>query len=126
MSKINEALQFLKKDIDQVHEQYTGTKQWMSLLQRNDIEFNDLLDKFDPKEDDDKWEQEYSDNTKKREPLLALYRKRMAFLKASRKEFHEDYDTEVSDVDFMRLLEVPYTDSKFAIDFSIEEMKDQE
>ena len=63
---------------------------------------------------------------KKREPKLTLFRKRMAFLKASRKEFIEDYNPEVTDVDFMRLMEVPYTDSKFAIDFSIEEMKEKD
>ena len=47
----------------------------------------------------------------------------MAFLKASRKEFHEDYDPEISDVDYMRLLEVPFTDSRFPIDYCLEEMK---
>lgn len=125
MSQINSALQFLKEDIDKVHQQFIGSEPWMSLLQRNQVDLQDLLDKFDPQSDDDDWEQEYSDDKKKREPLLALYRKRIAFLKASRKEFHEDYDPEVTDVDFMRLMEVPFTDSKFAIDFSLEEMKDQ-
>lgn len=127
MSKAISALEFLKEDIDKVHEQFTGTKQWMSLLQRNKLELKDLLDKFDPQEDDSAWEQEYSDKEKKnREPKLTLYRKRMAFLKASRKEFHEDYDPEVSDVDYMRLLEVPFTDSRFPIDYCLEEMKDKD
>ena len=126
MSKINSALEFLKEDIDKVHEQFVGSEQWMSLLQRNQVTLQDLLDKFDPQSDDDDWEQEYSDKMKKREPKLTLFRKRMAFLKASRKEFIEDYNPEVTDVDFMRLMEVPYTDSKFAIDFSIEEMKEKD
>ena len=125
MSKIIDALNFLKEDIDKVHEQFVGTKQWMSLLQRNDVDLKDLLDKFDPQPDDSDWQQEYSNIADRREPKLGLYRKRIAFLKASRKEFHEDYDPDVTDADFMRLLEVPYTESKFAIDFSLEEMKDK-
>ena len=127
MSKAVDALNFLKKDVEKVHRQFVGPEQWMSLLQRNGLTLKDLLDQFDPKEDDDEWEREYSDiDKKRRDPKLELFRKRMAFLKASRKEFYEDYDADFTDVDFMRLMEVPYTDSKFPIDFSIYEMEDKD
>jgi hypothetical protein len=80
----------------------------------------DLCRLFDPKPDESDWLIE--DATSGEEPKLRLYRRRMAFLKASRKEFHEEYDDNVTDVDFMRLLELPFTDPKYTIEFSMEEM----
>ena len=123
MSQILPALKFLRKDIDIAHEQWVGTRQFMSLLQREDKNLSELLELFDPSEDIADWETEYAKPDQKA-PKLQQLRKRIAYLMASRKEFYEDYDTERTDVDFIRLLEVPYTDSKYVIDWSMTEMGD--
>jgi hypothetical protein len=123
MSKIIEALEFLKTDLEKAKEQWRSGKQFESLLQREQKDLNQLLDKFDPKPDENDWSSEYG--SKKRRRKLSLYRRRIAFLAASRKEFREEYGDEVTDVDFMRLLELPYTDPKFAIEYSIEELQDK-
>jgi hypothetical protein len=122
MSKIKDALEFLKDDLDKAKKQWREGEQFKSLLQREDKSLDKLLELFDPREDERDWDIEY--NQKKRSPELRLYRKRMAFLKASRKEFHEEYDDEYTDVDFMRLLEIPYTDPKYAIEWTLEELQD--
>ena len=114
MSKIKEALNFLKDDLSQAAGQWTDKGYTESMLQRNDCTLDDLLDKFDPADDEADWLKEYSGDMKAEK--LRLYRKRLSFLKASRKEWREEYDPGISDVDFMRLLEVPYTDPKYAID----------
>lgn len=122
MSKIVSALNFLKEDNEKAKKQWRDGKQFMSLLQREDKTLQDLLDLFDPQEDDQLWLQEYG-NPKQEAPKLQQYRKRLSFLHAARREFHEDYDPELTDVDFMRLLEVPFTDPKYVIDWSISEME---
>lgn len=123
MSKVADALKFLKDDLVKAQAQWREDgNQFKSLLQREDRSLQELLDLFDPQEDEDKWSNEYKGD--KRSPLLWLFRNRMAFLKASRKEFHEEYDDEVTDVDFMRLLELPYTDSKYTIERSIHTLGD--
>lgn len=122
MSKIKDALEFLKDDLDKAKKQWREGEQFKSLLQREDKSLDKLLELFDPQEDERDWDIEY--HQKKRSPELRLYRKRMAFLKASRKEFHEEYDDEYTDVDFMRLLEVPYTDPKYVIECTLEELQD--
>ena len=122
MSNIIPALQFLRNDLEKAKPQWRNGEQFESLLQREDVSLQELLDIFDPKPDEDAWIAEYHD--KKRSPKLRLYRRRMAFLKASRKEFHEEYDEDVTDVDFMRLLELPFTDPKYVIEFSMEDMRD--
>lgn len=123
MSKIIEALEFLKTDLEEAKKQWRDGEQFKSLLQREEKDLNDLLDKFDPKPDENDWSSEYGN--KKRRHKLVLYRRRIAFLAASRKEFREEYDEEVTDVDFMRLLELPYTDPKYAIEYSIQELQDK-
>ena len=122
MSNISAALEFLKTDIEKAKEQWTSGKQFESMLQREGKTLEDLVKLFDYKPDENDWSQEYGD--KKRASKLKLYRKRMAFLKASTKEFREEYDEDVTDVDTMRLLEVPFTDSKYIIELSKEEMQD--
>lgn len=122
MSKIKDALEFLKDDLDKAKKQWREGEQFKSLLQREDKSLDKLLELFDPQEDERDWDIEY--NQKKRSPELRLYRKRMAFLKASRKEFHEEYDDEFTDVDFMRLLEIPYTDPKYAIEWTLDDLQD--
>lgn len=126
-NKIEEALTFLQTDIATAKQQWElPRKQFESLLQRNGVSINDLLTKFDPQEDEQAWADMYNNATgedvKKK---LRLYRRRLAFLKASCKEFHEEYDPEVTDVDFIRLLEVPFTDSRFVIDSAIGTMKEK-
>lgn len=122
MSQIVPALKFLKEDNEKAKKQWREGKQFMSLLQREEKELKDLLDLFDPTDDDTKWCSEYG-NPKQEAPKLQQYRKRIAFLRAARREFHEEYDPELTDVDFMRLLEVPFVDSKYVIDWSIAEME---
>lgn len=124
MSKATSALEFLKKDLEETQKQWKEGKPFESLPQRNPKAktLHDLLDLFDPKEDETDWMVEVvnqNDETKTR-----LYRRRIAFLKAARKEFYEEYNDEVTDVDYMRLLELPYTDPKDALQFSLEELKD--
>ena len=121
--KIEDALNFLKDDLDKAEKQWQGKEQMMSLLQREDVDLEDLLDKFDPTDDENKWSEEYAKKDK-RYPYLRLYRKRVAFLKASRKEFHEEYDEDVTDVDMMRLLELPYTDPRYVIETGLMDMGD--
>ncbi len=123
MSKIIEALNFLKKDLKNAQKQWTDGKQFESLLQRESVTVEGLDLLFDPADDEAAWASEYA-KPDAFAPLTRLYRQRIAFLKDSRKEFHEDYDPEVSDVDFMRLLEVPYTDPEYVIDWSIGELED--
>ena len=121
MSQIVPALRFLKEiDHENAKKQWREGKQFMSLLQRSKKSLEELLQLFDPSLDESDWSQEYGD--KKRTYKLRLYRKRMAILKASRKEFHEEYDENVTDVDFMRLMEIPFTDSKYEIEFTIDEL----
>lgn len=120
MSNIVPALEFLKQDLEKAKQQWRDGEQWKSLLQREGKTLQDLLDLFDPQPDESDWISEYGN--KKNSPLLRLYRRRMAFLKASRKEFHDEYDEEITDVDFMRLLELPFTDPKYVIEYSIEEL----
>lgn len=122
MAKLEEALNFLKSDLDNAEKQWEEGKQWESLLQREGKNFDDLWEKFDPKEDESKWIAEY--NGERKAAKLQLYAKRMSFLKASRKEFREEYDEKVTDVDFMRLLELPYTDPRYVIEYGLEEMKE--
>lgn len=121
MSKIVKALEFLEEDLEKAKKQWREGKQWESILQRNNKDLQELLDIFDPQPDEDDWEAEYGG--KRLSYKLNLYRSRMAFLKASRKEFHEEYDEDVTDVDFMRLLELPFTDPKFVIEHSKEQLK---
>jgi len=121
MAKLEEALDFLKTDLDSAEKQWEQGKQFMSILQRESVSFDDLWNKFDPSEDESKWGQEYGNE--KKSPKLQAYRKRMAFLKASRKEFKEEYDDKITDCDFMRLLEVPYTDSRYVIEYSKGDLK---
>lgn len=124
MSQIVPALEFLKEDLEKAKQQWRNGKQFESLLQRENKNLQELLDLFDPQPDEDAWVNEY--NGDKISPVLWIYRNRMAILKASRKEFHEEYDDEVTDVDFMRLLELPYTDPKYTIECSIDELGDQQ
>ncbi len=116
MGKFQEAVRFLKTDIDKVKSQYEDGKRIVveSFLQRNGKGLDDLVDMFDPSDNESKWCEEYKD--KKREPKLRMHSLRMGFLQACRKEFHEEYDTEITDCDFMRLMEVPHTDAKYVID----------
>jgi hypothetical protein len=123
MSKIIPALQFLKQDLEKAKPQWREGKEWESLLQREGVNLEQLLDIFDPEPDESAWVSEYSD--KRRARQLILYRARMAFLKASRKEWHEEYDPDVTDVDYMRLLELPFTDPKYVIEYSMVELKDK-
>lgn len=121
---IQEALDFLIEDAKKAKRQWAGGEPlpFMSLLQRNDKTFSDLLQMFDASEDESAWSTEYEQAA---DPLkLQIYRKRLAFLKGSRKEFYEEYDPERTDVDFMRLLELPFTEPTDAMNFSKEEMKD--
>lgn len=122
MSKIVPALEFLKNDIPKAVDQWMQDKPFKSLLQREGVNIDSLIALFDPSEDEAAWAEEYAGAA--RSNKLQLYRKRIDFLRGSQKEFEEDYDPDVTDVDFMRLLEVPYTDSKYTIDWSIDEMKD--
>lgn len=122
MSQIIPALELLKNDLEKAKPQWRGGEMFESLLQREGMNMQELCDLFDPWPDEADWVVESTG--KRRSPKLKLYRKRLAFLKASRKEFHEEYDENVTDVDFMRLLELPYTDPKYAIEFSMEEMRD--
>lgn len=120
MSQIIPALQLLRNDLEKAKPQWRNGEMLESLLQREDMNMQELCDLFDPEPDENDWLIE--DATAGEEPKLRLYRRRMAFLKASRKEFHEEYDENVTDVDFMRLLELPFTDPKYTIEFSMEEM----
>lgn len=122
MSQIVPALEFLKEDLEKAKKQWREGKQFESLLQREGKTLQDLLDLFDPQPDENAWVGEYNGN--KNAPILWIHRNRMAFLKASRKEFHEEYDEDITDVDFMRLLELPFTDPKYTIERSIEELGD--
>lgn len=122
MSKIKEALNFLKDDLDKAVKQWRETEQFQSLLQRENKDLKQLLDLFDPEQDENDWTNEYNDQ--QRTPYIMLYKKRMAILKASRKEFLEEYNEDITDVDFMRLLELPYTEPKYVIESSIEELQD--
>lgn len=121
MSQIIPALELLKNDLEKAKPQWRGGEMFESLLQREDMNMQELCNLFDPTPDESDWIAETAGEG--REPLLRLYRRRMAFLKASRKEFHEEYDENVTDVDFMRLLELPFTDPKYTIEFSMEEMR---
>lgn len=114
---IYKSLEFLRKDLDAAEKQWEGGKEFMSLLQREYTTLKSLLLMFDSLEDEGKWKKEYE--TKKRATVLGTFKRRIAFLRASEKEFHEDYDPEVTDVDFMRLLEVSYTDPRYVIEKSI-------
>ena len=122
MGKAEQALELLKTDLDQAEQQWIGGKQFMSFLQREDLDLAKLLAKFDPKEDESKWAKEY--NGSKDSLKLRIHRKAAAFLKASRKDFHEEYDPDFTDVDFMRLLQLPYTDPRYVIECSKDELKD--
>lgn len=119
--KLEQAMNLLKKDLDSAEKQWEGGDQFMSFLQRNDITFGQLIDIFDPSEDENKWCQEY--NSTAELPKLIQLRRRLAFLKASRKEFHEEYDQDITDCDFLRTLEVPFKDPRYIIEFSLHEMK---
>lgn len=121
MSKVVSALNFLKEDNEKAKDQWLKGEQFRSLLQREEKELKDLLDLFDPTPDDEAWKEEYY-KAGSESPKLEKLRKRIAFLRAARKEFHEDYDHELTDVDFMRLLEVPFTDPQYVIDWSILEL----
>lgn len=123
MGKLEDALNLLSTDIDDAKRQWTDGIPMRSLPQRMDKSYEELFDTFDPTEDDDKWCSEYN-SEEKRGSYLILYRKRMALLRAAQKELAEEYDPNVTDCDFMRLLEVPYTDSKYPIDYSLSEMKE--
>ena len=124
------AVEFLKKDLEKAQRQWKEGKPFEALLQRKNKTkegeevktLKDLLKLFDPEPDEIEWLLEYAGD--KDETKLRKYRQRIAFLKASRKEFHEEYDEDVTDVDFMRLLELPFTDPKDALEFSAEELKD--
>ena len=123
MSKLPSAMEFLLDDIEKARSQWRDGEQFRSLLQRNDKSLNDLLDTFDPKPDEDAWNKEYTVGDKV-SGALNLYSRRVAILKASRKEFHEEYDEDVTDVDFIRLLELPYTVPKYVIETTKEYLQE--
>lgn len=124
-SNIKKALEFLKEDEKLVKKIYNEGKPLESFLQRNNKTLSDLLnEKFIKKDDEDEFVKEYTGDG--RSSITATLKRRLAFLLTARKEFHEDYDDEWSDVDFMRLLQVPYTDAKFVVEWSIDELSSQE
>lgn len=118
--KVQEALNFLKEDLDKAELQWTQGLPFQSLLQRADLSLEELLEKFNADDDENEWCKEYKesgDSTK-----LITLRRRLALLKSLLKEFHEEYDPAISDVDFMRLLELPYTEPRYVIESSINEL----
>lgn len=121
---IKEALEFLKEDEKKVKKIYDEGKQRESLLQRNGVDFQGLLAKFRHKPDENAFIQEY--NGDGRSSITATLKRRLTFLLTARKEFYEDYDDTWSDVDFMRLHQVPYTDAKFIVDWSLEELSSKD
>lgn len=118
----SEALNFLKEDLEKAKKQWEEGKPFESLLQRSDTTLDELLEKFKYTEDETKWIQEYQgqQDISKMRPARA----KIAFLKGSCKEFEEEYNEEITDVDYMRLLEIPFTESEYVIDLSIGSMKE--
>lgn len=125
MSNVVEALKLIRDDCDKARKAVDDGTPLKSFIQRTGKTIDELDDMFDPSMD------EADDSRCRAEggpgPQHRLYRRRIAFLRGSLKEFHEDFDDKVSDVDFMRLMSAPFADAKFPVTLAIEEMeKEQE
>lgn len=121
MSKAVDAIKFMRSDGEYAVDEFRKHGHTMSFLQRNGVSLSGLLSRFDSSKEESDWISEYYGDGKI--DKMVLHRRRLAFLKASKKEFREDYG-DASDVDFMRLLEVSYTDPKYVLDWSLYELKD--
>ena len=101
--------------------EFAEDKPYRSLLQRNDIQLDQLLEKFDWKEDDAEWSAEYdkqqSDNDK-----LIKYRRRVYFEVCGWRELNEDFGR--GDVSCLRDLRTPLVTSRTPLRISRDEFSE--
>jgi hypothetical protein len=95
---------------------------YKSLLQRQGIELEDLLDKFDWKDDDDEWMSEYTSEKPDLEKMIR-YRRRVAFCVCGWRELKEDFGR--GDVSCLRDIRVPLVTSRSPLKAAKDEFNDE-
>lgn len=123
-----EAVQFLIDDHGDAEpasgfrKAFANDEPYKSLLQRNDIKLEDLLKKFDWKDDDESWTSEYTSEKPDIEKMIR-YRRRVAFCVCGWRELKEDFGR--SDVSCLRDIRVPLVTSRSPLKAAKDEFDDE-